>query len=511
MLNIISINNCFDIIGGFALGYPQINSFFAHKIILLSTSLQLFLFALLAVFIVATPLFLYLLKKQNNTIEKLGHKLESTKKENQSTQSKLKEFEQKYNNSEVTIQDQNRQIDELSKSLHNIHGKVDEEVLKRTSELHTLLEKSVESNRLKEAFLEKISREIRTPLNSILGFVNLLNDSNLAKIDREYYLKFIRESGNNLLSLIDNIVDFTRLETGDQVVEYKRCNLDILAADLMDKYRTRLIREKTGITMIYTKPENYEESLADCRRILHILDQLINNAIKFTEAGKIELTFSVENDQHVFTVSDTGIGIDPNHQDIIFERFYQIEPESREYFQGAGLGLTIAKGLTDLLGGRIEVESEPGKGSNFKLYIPFKKYKVKSDRQKDLSSTVNWKGKTILIAEDEASSYHFLKAILYKTKATILWAPDGVKFLEIMDQNKDIDLVLLDIKMPGINGFNAIKVIRQQNISIPVIAQTAFNQPEDKQRCLDCGCDDYLAKPIDQNLLLSKISKYFNK
>lgn len=510
MFNILFINNCFNTINGLALGKSFVNCFLTQKFILQSSSLQIIMFALLAFFIIVIPLLLFQLKRQNNSMDKLEEELENTKTKSLSLQNTLKEQELNNKNNEVTIRGQNRQINELSENLHSVQGKIDEEVLKRTSELHTLLEKTVESNRLKEAFLEKISREIRTPLNSILGFVNLLTDSNLSKIDREYYLKFIRESGNNLLSLIDNIVDFTRLETGEQVIEYKRCNLNVLAADLVDKYRSRLIREKSGITMLYNKPENYEESLADCRRILHILDQLINNAIKFTESGKIEINYTIEKEQHIFSVSDTGIGINPNYQDIIFERFYQIERESRDYFQGAGLGLTIAKGLTDLLGGRIEVDSDPGKGSSFILYVPFKEYKTKSKTKNDKSPEINWKDKTILIAEDEDSNYHFLEAILNKTKATILRAPDGVKFLEIMDQNKDIDLVLLDIKMPGINGFNAIKVIRQQNISIPVIAQTAFNQPEDKQRCLDSGCDDYLAKPIDRDLLLSKISKYFS-
>lgn len=471
---------------------------------------QLVLAICIILILIPAILFILLIKKKQNRIIILEKKIEQSKEKLYAEKEKSLESVQRNANLKGIIENQTEQIEELKCELDKIQGKLDEKVLKRTSELHTLLEKTVESNRLKEAFLEKISREIRTPLNSILGFVNLLNDSNLAKIDREYYLKFIRESGNNLLTLIDNIVDFSRLETGEILVEYKKCNLNILVADLVDKYRSRLIREKSRVTIIYNKPEITIESLADCRRILNILDQLINNAIKFTTEGKIEVTYKINQSHHIFTVSDTGIGIDAIYQDIIFERFYQIETEAKEYFQGAGLGLTIVKGLTDLLGGKIEVKSEPNKGSDFILYIPFKESKTKDSERKKTELQVNWKGKTILIAEDEDSNYHFLEAILKKTKAKIIWAPDGLKFLEIMDQKKDVDLVLLDIKMPGINGFNAIKVIRQQNISIPVIAQTAFNQPEDKQRCLESGCDDYLAKPIDRDLLLSKISKFFN-
>jgi signal transduction histidine kinase/CheY-like chemotaxis protein len=464
----------------------------------------------LIVLVILISIYIFQTNKKQNRILNLEKEVDSQNKEIDNQKEKFLDSVKKNANLKNIIENQTEQINQLKRDFDNIQGKLDEKVLKRTSELHTLLEKTVESNRLKEAFLEKISREIRTPLNSILGFVNLLNDSNLGRIDREYYLKFIRESGNNLLTLIDNIVDFSRLETGEILVEYRKCNLIVLVADLVDKYRSRLVRDKSKVTIFYNKPETSEESLADCRRILNILDQLINNAMKFTSSGKIEVNYTINQSHHVFTVSDTGIGIDEIYLDIIFERFYQIESEVKEYFQGAGLGLTIVKGLTDLLGGKIEVKSEPNKGSDFILSIPFKELKAKDAKRKKTELSLNWKDKTILIAEDEDSNYHFLEAILKKTKANILWAADGLKFLEIIDQNKDIDLVLLDIKMPGINGFNAIKVIRQQNISIPVIAQTAFNQPEDKQKCLESGCDDYLAKPIDRDLLLSKISNFFN-
>lgn len=404
---------------------------------------------------------------------------------------------------------QREELVEIKKDFEKLKGHLHEQVLAKTSELHTYLEKTKESNRLKDAFLEKISREIRTPLNSILGFINLLNDSNVSKIDRDYYLKFIRESGNNLLSLIDNIVDFSRLETGELMVEYKQCNLNLLLADLIDKYRSRFLREKPNLTLIYNKPEIAEESMADCKRILHVLDQLINNALKYTNEGKVEINYSINNEYHTFTVSDTGVGIDYKYHDIIFERFYQIKNESRDVFSGAGLGLTIVKRITDLLGGSLSLVSNVGKGTTFTLKIPYKEIKSKDQSISIKDQNFDWHDKTILIAEDEDSNFHFLEAVLKKTKVNILWASDGVKFLEIMNENKNIDLVLLDIKMPGINGFNAIKVVRQQNINIPVIAQTAFNQPEDKQRCLDSGCNDYLAKPIDKDLLFNKISIYF--
>jgi len=361
---------------------------------------------------------------------------------------------------------------------------------------------------LKDAFLDKISREIRTPLNSILGFINLLNDPTLSKIDRDHYLRFIRESGNNLLTLIDNIVDFAKLETGELSIEYTNCNLNQLLSDLTDKYRNWLIREKPEVTFIYNKPELKQESLVDCKRLLHIIEQLINNAVKFTKQGRIELSYKIENSYHIFEVSDTGIGIEKKYQETIFERFYQIEAESQNAFTGAGLGLTIAKGLVDLLNGELILNSKYRQGSVFTLKIPFKETKIEYFSSGSREKVYDWNNKTILVAEDEDSNFFFLEAILKKTKVNIIRADDGVKFLEMMNENKHVDLVLLDIKMPGINGFNAIKVIRQQNIKIPVIAQTAFNQAEDKQKCLESGCDDYLAKPLDRELLISKIARF---
>ncbi|MBN2818704.1 MAG: response regulator [Bacteroidales bacterium] len=475
------------------------------------SNIDIFMYTLSFVLLTTVIVLLFSLMKRSKINEKIARELTQSNFKLELEEEKLKEVLQRNNDLKEVVESQLNQIKDLRKNIDSIEGKIDEEVLKRTSELHTLLEKTVESNRIKQAFLEKISREIRTPLNSILGFVNLLNDSNLANIDREYYLKFIRESGNNLLTLIENIIDFTKIETKELTIEYKKCNLNVLIADLVDKYRSRLLREKSPVSILFNKPDETVESLADCRRVLLVVDQLINNAIKFTHEGKIEISYSIDNNNHVFIIKDTGIGIDEIHLDIIFERFYQIESETQEYFQGAGLGLTIAKGITDMLGGKIKVKSELGKGSEFTLLIPFKSLNEKNIQSKRIENNYDWKDKTILIAEDEDSNYHFLEALLRKTGAKLLWAPDGIKFLEIVDTNKkNIDLVLLDIKMPGINGINAIKVIRQQNISIPVIAQTAFNQPEDKQRCLDSGCDDYLSKPIDRDLLLSKISKHFN-
>lgn len=406
------------------------------------------------------------------------------------------------------LKQKNSEIDHLQRNLDLLKGHLHEQVLLKTSELHTQLEKAKEGNRLKEAFLDKISREVRTPLNSILGFINLLNDENISKIDRDYYLKYIRESGNNLLGLIDNIIDFSKLETGELLIEFKRCNLNTLLTDLIDRYRHRFLREKPNLTLIYNKPESVNESLADCKKVIHVVEQLINNALKYTTDGKIEVDYSIADGLHIIKVCDTGVGIDSKYHDIIFETFYQIDHKSRDVFDGAGLGLAIAKKITDLLGGSLSLESQVGSGTTFTLKVPFKDIIAGNITEKTIETDYNWTDKTILIAEDEDTNFHLLDAVLKKTKVKILRADDGVKFLEIINDNKNIDLVLLDIKMPGINGFNAIKVIRQQNINIPVIAQTAFNQPEDKQRCLDSGCNDYLAKPIDKELLISKISKY---
>ncbi len=462
------------------------------------------------VLLICTIYLFIALYKKKKSLTLLDTKFESEKNIQDKSSKEAEEANKQLADLRKIINFQKEQITQQDTKRIELEQKLDEEVLKRTTELHTALEKSQESNKLKEAFLEKISREVRTPLNAILGFINLLNDPNLSKIDREYYFKFIRESGNNLLVLIDNIVDFVKLETGELIIEEKICNINLLLSDLVDKYRSRTLREGSGITILYKKPDKKTEALIDCKRVIHIVDQLLNNSVKFTEEGNIEVSYKIENNKHVIQVTDTGIGIDKKYQEIIFERFYQIESESRDVFQGAGLGLTIAKGITDLLGGHIKVNSALNEGTTFTVELPLKQLSRSTEHNLMANHDYKWNDKVVLIAEDEDSNFHFLEAILKKTKVTILRAEDGVKFLEIMDTNKNIDLVLLDIKMPGINGFNAIKVVRQQNINIPVIAQTAFNQPEDKQKCLDSGCNDYLAKPIDRELLLAKIAHFFN-
>lgn len=405
---------------------------------------------------------------------------------------------------------QKEEFSKQEKKNKTLEEKLGNEIFNTTRELSEKLDKAHASNKLKEAFLEKISREIRTPLNSILGFINLLNDTNLSKIDRDYYFKFIRESGNNLLALIDNIVDFTKIETGEMQIEEMQCHLNLLISDLIDKYRSKILRENSTLAIVYNNNISPNQCLIDCKRAIYIIDQIINNAVKFTKEGKIEVNYNIENNKHKIEVNDTGIGFDIEQKDKIFERFFQIEPENQEVFQGAGLGLTIAKGVAELLGGNIDVASEINKGSKFTIELPYKPIPASSVKGVLKGKNYNWKDKVILIAEDEDSNYFFLEAILKRTNAQILRANDGIKFLEIIDTNQSIDLVLLDIKMPGINGFNAIKVIRQQNINVPVIAQTAFNQPEDKQKCLESGCNDYLAKPIDRELLLAKISYFLN-
>lgn len=464
----------------------------------------------LIVFFIFSAYLVILLINKNKQYRELNEKAEQEKNNHTKITREAEDAVNQLADLREIINYQKQQIAQQENKRLELEDKMDVEILKRTSELHTALEKTQESNKLKEAFLEKISREIRTPLNAILGFINLLNDPNLSTIDQEYYFKFIRESGNNLLVLIDNIVDFVRLETGELLIEERKCNLNLLLNDLVDKYRARTLRENYGLTILYKKPDSSVDALVDCKRVIHVIDQLINNAVKFTDKGSIEVTYKIENARHVISVSDTGIGIDLKYQDIIFERFYQIEPESREVFQGAGLGLTIAKGISDLLGGEIHVDSKLGNGTTITLEIPFREYSKAVEKTVKAKQDIDWSDKVVLIAEDEDSNFHFLEAILKKTKVNILRAEDGVKFLEIMDTNLTVDLVLLDIKMPGINGFNAIKVVRQQNINIPVIAQTAFNQPEDKQKCLDSGCNDYLSKPIDRELLLAKISFFFN-
>lgn len=380
-------------------------------------------------------------------------------------------------------------------------------------------EKAEESDRLKSAFLANMSHEIRTPMNAILGFAELITmpDSEVTPNEKGNFIKLIRSGGDNLLRLIDDIIDISKIEAGQIKIHKKECNLNQTLKEIQQSFFE--IRKHKGKGQIDIRLNENAQSQnivikTDPLRLNQILTNLIDNALKFTEEGFIEFGYEILNEEKIlFYVKDTGVGMDHKKKDMVFDRFTKIEDDKTRLYRGAGLGLAISKSLVELLGGRIWVESTLGEGSTFYFGLPFDKLKELEKPEKPLaiSEDYNWANKTILVAEDEPANVVYIEEVLKITKAKVLKAMNGKEAVEIFEKNNDIDIVIMDIKMPEMDGYEATKQIKKLNKDIPVISQTAYAMPGDIDKGLDSGMNDYLIKPVKPKLLLSVLNKHLNR
>jgi PAS domain S-box-containing protein len=372
-------------------------------------------------------------------------------------------------------------------------------------ELINAKEKAEESDRLKSAFLANMSHELRTPLNAIIGFSGLVIDSG-PDTNTVSYSQIILKSGQHLLSLVEDILDSTMIETGETRINYEKANLVTLLEEVKDIIHGEILNEdKTGVALIL-KLEDVDSNtvlVTDSRKLKQVLLNLLRNALKFTYTGYIEYGFKELKDNNnkifQFYVKDTGIGIHKKYHQAIFNIFRQIDDTHTRKFGGMGIGLSIAKKTVELLGGKIWVESEPSAGSIFYFTIPVKsdiKAKKIIHDEKPLIMEKKYEGKTILVAEDEQSNFDFLKILLTRMNVKVLWAKDGVEAVNICESDPSIDLVFMDIKMPLLNGYEATKIIKRKRPDLPIIAQTAYAMISDKLEAENAGCDGYLSKPI---------------
>ena len=380
-------------------------------------------------------------------------------------------------------------------------------------------EKAEESDMLKSAFLANMSHEIRTPMNAILGFTELLTmpDIEIEPEEKENFVKLINVSGNNLLNLIDDIIDISKIEAGQLKIIKKNCQLDSTLKGIQQSFFE--IRKNKGKPNIDIRlNENAREQditiKTDPFRLNQILTNLIDNALKFTEEGFIEFGYEIKNSKELlFYVKDTGIGMSQDKKDLVFERFRKIEDDDVRLYRGAGLGLAICKSLVGLLGGIIWVDSTPSTGSVFYFTLPFNKVKTKGGefRVTDIPDNYNWQDKTILVAEDEPANFIYIEEVLKITNAKILKAINGLEAVEIVKKNKNIDVIIMDIKMPEMDGYEATRHIKKLNENIPVISQSAYAMPSDIDKGLKSGMNDYLIKPVKPKVLLSILNKYLTK
>lgn len=363
------------------------------------------------------------------------------------------------------------------------------------------------SNKLKEIFLQSMSHEIRTPLNAIVGFSELLNDANeLSNETIKYYTSIICSSSKQLLSIVSDILTMASIQTGQEKVRLKPVDINKIFDHLHNIFKP-LIKNKE-VDLICSKHSKDKPFITntDETKLEQILTNLLNNAIKFTQKGFVEFKYELSGNNLEFKIKDTGIGIAREHQEYIFERFRQADPNIHIDYGGTGLGLSISKSFAEMLGGNIHLKSYVGKGSEFCLIIPYSPVEKIEEIQKKRASLINSE-LTILIAEDEFYNYLYLETILKKNKITVLHATNGKDVVEICEKNPKIDVILMDIKMPQMDGIEAFKAIRQFNEQIPVIAQTAYAIENDKRELLSLGFTDYIAKPIKENNLLNLINK----
>ncbi|MCD4746866.1 MAG: PAS domain S-box protein, partial [Bacteroidales bacterium] len=380
-------------------------------------------------------------------------------------------------------------------------------------ELKIAKEKAEESDRLKSAFLANMSHEIRTPMNAILGFSQLLNEAESIE-ERNDFINFIKSNGEHLLSLINDIVDISKIEAGLMTTEINECSVNLLFEEIYSIFSTneKIIYNKIQLILNKSLPDNESIILTDSTRLRQILTNLIVNAIKFTKSGYIEYGYYLKEQQTLeFYVKDTGKGIPENKHEEIFKRFVQADISDTITQGGTGLGLAITKAFVNLLGGEIRIKSEIDKGSTFYFTLPYKKTEPIAEIQVPVKKTIDyiWKNKTILIAEDVEDNFILIKNMLNKTQAQIIWARNGKETIDIYIENKNIDLILMDLRMPVINGYEAIKKIKKFNTDIPIIALTAYAIGDDHIKAFEYGCDDYVTKPVNRVKLLSLIDSYF--
>lgn len=414
-------------------------------------------------------------------------------------------------------QQQKQFIEQQNIELEKHRTRLEQLVRERTADLEIAKERAEESDRLKSAFLANMSHEIRTPMNAIIGFSNLLNDFELNQVERDELLQHIIHSSNTLLHLIDDIIDIAKIEAGQLTIDKKNCAINKILKELFETFTERkqnqlkkdiALRMSLGVEnpsfYIYTDP----------LRIQQLITNLVDNALKFTDKGFVEFGYiledNVENPTVKFFVKDTGIGLSKDQQKLIFSRFTKIETDKKKLYRGAGLGLAICKSIVNILDGEIYVKSELNQGSTFYFTIPYLKIAererlIKETREKD--PDYKWPGKTILIAEDEESNFRFLEMLLSKTEVKLIHAENGKQAIEMYQKN-EVDLILMDIKMPVLDGLEATKRIKNIDSEIPIIAQTAFAMENDEKLSLEAGCNAYISKPIRKHKLFELLNEY---
>lgn len=367
-------------------------------------------------------------------------------------------------------------------------------------------EKAQLADRLKSAFLANMSHEIRTPMNGILGFTELLKKPGLTGAEQTEYISIIQKSSNRLLNIINDLIDISSIESGVVEVHLVETNINEQLEFIYQFFQPEADQKGLKITYSHDLTDDKALIITDREKLYAILTNLVKNAIKFTGKGHIYFGYKKKGIELEFYVRDTGIGIPKDRQEAIFERFVQADVSDRMAHQGAGLGLAITKSYVEMIGGKIRVESIEGKGSTFYFTLPYNFDSIKTPQVLKTSgdNKTNPKGNhIILIAEDDSVSETLISYTIESYAKELIKVQNGVDAVKICQSRKDIDLILMDIKMPLMDGYEATKRIREFNDKVIIVAVTAYGLRGDREKALESGCNHYLSKPLQIEELIS--------
>lgn len=400
---------------------------------------------------------------------------------------------------------------ELEELVANRTKQLEMEFAKRKEyeqELIQAKEHAEESDRLKTSFLQNMSHEIRTPMNAIIGFTGLLENEALPVEDRKKFVGIVRNSANQLLSVVTDILTISSLEKKMERININILCINSLMDDLLTIFQGQAIKKNLCLTLKKSASDLDSQVYTDGTKLTEILTNLLTNALKFTHDGEIEFGYSIQDSNFEFYVKDTGIGIKAENQEKIFHRFLQADLSINQQYGGTGLGLSISKGFVELFGGQLWVESKLNKGSIFKFTIPYISARNILDANDDDRSASTCK--TILIAEDEEYNYLFIKHILACHNIRFIHSRNGAEAVELCRDLPDIDLVLMDIKMPVMDGYTAAKLIKDIKPDLTIIAQTAYDMDAEREKFASSIFDDYVVKPINVKELKTKVKKFID-
>jgi PAS domain S-box-containing protein len=427
-----------------------------------------------------------------------------------------------YKNAELALkehQEKLRHQNEEYLALNEELKEANERYQKINHELISAKEKAEESDRLKSTFLSNMSHEIRTPMNAIIGFSDFLISRNLSDEKRSRFSHLIKERSYDLLRIIEDILDISKIDAGQMKIFESETNISELLSEILEYYSLKKERQecKPNVSFHLEIDKRLNDSLilTDGQRLKQVFTNLLDNAFKFTEKGKITFGCSLNSHKElIFFVKDSGIGIPKEKQHIIFDRFRQADESlSARQYGGTGLGLSIVKGIVTLMKGKVWVESDVNKGTAFYFTLPLiESSDTKEERTMAYANTnyASWKGKTILIVEDDEANAEFLILLLSEVEINILRAANGEEALFLFKKFPQINLVLMDIRLPDINGFNLTKIMKSTKPEIIIIAQTAYAETIDIKESHDAGCTDYISKPIEKKKLFAMIDRYFS-